>query len=132
MALLVKEDGSFGGCSCVHEYGPEVEANEDGSLVLRCRGCNTALLRISPDALDALNQKEKVARPAVTKNFLVVPLGYDEYPGDGLRLRMIHGGQRSQLSKDFLTEMGVAVSDGDEVEIAARVVSRIETRRVPT
>jgi len=68
----------------------------------------------------------------IAKRFEVVTSGRDEYPGDGLRLRMVSG-RGDELNKDFLVAMGVNdVQVGDEIEITARIVSRIVTRREST
>lgn len=64
----------------------------------------------------------------VTKIYTLVDNGRDEYPGDGLRLK---GTEGRHLDKHFLQDMGLEVQLGDEIEITARVVSRVETRRVP-
>lgn len=64
----------------------------------------------------------------VKKTYEVVSCGRDEYPGDGLRLRP--PGTTTELDKRFLYDMGLEVQEGDEVEITARVVSRVEVRRV--
>jgi hypothetical protein len=63
-----------------------------------------------------------------TKTYTIVESGRDEYPGDGLRLRNEKG---VPFDKDFMQDMGIESSVGDEVEITVRLVSRIETKRVP-
>lgn len=62
------------------------------------------------------------------KVFEVVSCGRDEYPGDGLRLSA--DGDKN-IDKGFLRVLGLEVQEGDEVEVTARVVSRMELRRVP-
>jgi hypothetical protein len=66
---------------------------------------------------------EKTLPVAARKVFEVVSCGRDEYPGDGLRI--VVSGERDQLNKDFLRAMGIEVQDGDEVEISARIISRV-------
>jgi hypothetical protein len=62
------------------------------------------------------------------KTFTLVDCGRDEYPGDGLRLRDEKG---KLYEKDFMQAMGIESNIGDAVEITVRLVSRMETRRVP-
>lgn len=59
---------------------------------------------------------------AKKKVFQVTSSGRDEYPGDGLRLD-------KDVDKRFLDHLGLEVNLGDEVEVTARIVSRIETKR---
>ncbi len=65
-----------------------------------------------------------------SRSYVLVDSGHDEYPGDGLRMRALAGGP--PMDKEFLRDMGMDLRAGDEVEVTVRLVSRLETRRVPT
>lgn len=66
-----------------------------------------------------------------TRTFYVVSSGRDEYPGDGLRISTEPGHRGEELDKHFLEKLGLEVKEGDEIEISARVVTRVVTERRP-
>lgn len=68
----------------------------------------------------------------VKRRFFVTSSGQDEYPGDGLYLALSASNEeRVLMSKKILDTMGLEVKEGDEVEVSARVISRVVTERRP-
>lgn len=60
--------------------------------------------------------------------FEVVNSGIDEYPGRGLRLQI----GKSLFDTEIVDEMRLDFNEGDEIEITAKVVSRVIVKRVKT